>query len=45
MEIHTPKITPGVSEGGADVFKLDYFGRERFSVWFSLSARLESWFV
>lgn len=28
VEIHTPKITPGVSEGGADVFKLDYFGEE-----------------
>jgi aspartyl/asparaginyl-tRNA synthetase len=26
IEIHTPKITPGVSEGGSDVFKLDYFG-------------------
>jgi len=26
VEIHTPKITPGVSEGGADVFRLDYFG-------------------
>jgi len=28
VEIHTPKITPGVSEGGAAVFRLDYFGRE-----------------
>jgi aspartyl-tRNA synthetase len=28
IEIHTPKITPGVSEGGADVFKLDYFGKK-----------------
>eukprot|EP01006_Ploeotia_vitrea_P032101 TRINITY_DN64366_c0_g1_i2.p1 TRINITY_DN64366_c0_g1~~TRINITY_DN64366_c0_g1_i2.p1 ORF type:complete len:441 (+),score=247.48 TRINITY_DN64366_c0_g1_i2:127-1449(+) len=27
-EIHTPKLTPGVSEGGADVFRLDYFGRD-----------------
>lgn len=27
VEIHTPKIVPGVSEGGADVFKLDYFGQ------------------
>jgi len=25
-EIHTPKIIPGASEGGADVFKLNYFG-------------------
>jgi len=27
IEVHTPKITPGVSEGGANVFKLDYFGQ------------------
>lgn len=27
-EIHTPKITGGVSEGGANVFRLDYFGRD-----------------
>lgn len=27
IEIHTPKILGGVSEGGAAVFKLDYFGR------------------
>lgn len=26
IEIHTPKLTPGVSEGGANVFQLDYFG-------------------
>ncbi|KAK8809560.1 hypothetical protein WA158_000503 [Blastocystis sp. Blastoise] len=26
MEIHTPKICPGSSEGGSEVFKLDYFG-------------------
>jgi aspartyl-tRNA synthetase len=26
MEIHTPKIIPGVSEGGSEVFSLDYFG-------------------
>jgi len=26
VEIHTPKLTPGVSEGGANVFKLKYFG-------------------
>ncbi len=28
IEIHTPKIIPGTSEGGAEVFKLDYFGRD-----------------
>jgi len=27
VEIHSPKITPGVSEGGADVFKFKYFGK------------------
>ena len=27
IEIHTPKITPGNAEGGAEVFKLDYFGQ------------------
>jgi aspartyl-tRNA synthetase len=26
MEIHSPKIIPGVSEGGSNVFKLGYFG-------------------
>lgn len=26
IEIHTPKITAQCSEGGSDVFKLDYFG-------------------
>lgn len=26
VEIHTPKLQGGASEGGADVFKLDYFG-------------------
>ncbi len=26
IEIHTPKITAQSSEGGSDVFKLDYFG-------------------
>lgn len=26
IEIHTPKLTPGVSEGGAAVFRLKYFG-------------------
>eukprot|EP00979_Chaetoceros_neogracilis_P000015 scaffold11_cov248-Chaetoceros_neogracile.AAC.5 len=28
VEIHTPKIIGGASEGGSDVFTLDYFGRE-----------------
>ena len=28
VEIHTPKIIGGSSEGGSDVFKLDYFGQE-----------------
>jgi aspartyl-tRNA synthetase len=27
-EIHTPKMIPGASEGGADVFKFDFFGRD-----------------
>ncbi|KIW87010.1 aspartate-tRNA(Asn) ligase [Cladophialophora bantiana CBS 173.52] len=27
LEIHTPKLQGGATEGGADVFKLDYFGR------------------
>ena len=26
-EIHTPKISPGVSEGGSEVFSVDYFGQ------------------
>lgn len=26
VEIHTPKLISGASEGGANVFKLDYFG-------------------
>lgn len=26
IEIHSPKIIPGVSEGGSEVFSLDYFG-------------------
>jgi aspartyl-tRNA synthetase len=26
VEIHSPKITPGVSEGGASVFRFNYFG-------------------
>lgn len=29
-EIHTPKIVSGSAEGGANVFKFDYFGREAF---------------
>ena len=28
VEIHTPKINPGASEGGANVFKFKYFDRE-----------------
>ena len=28
MEIHTPKIIPGASEGGSEVFKLNYFNQE-----------------
>lgn len=28
VEIHTPKIIGGTSEGGSEVFKLDYFGKE-----------------
>lgn len=28
IEIHTPKLTPGVSEGGAAVFRLKYFDRD-----------------
>jgi aspartyl-tRNA synthetase len=28
VEIHSPKITPGVSEGGAQVFRLKYFGND-----------------
>lgn len=29
-EIHTPKIVSGTAEGGANVFGLDYFGKEAF---------------
>lgn len=29
-EIHTPKIVSGSAEGGANVFRLDYFGKEAF---------------
>lgn len=28
MEIHSPKLIAGASEGGADVFELSYFGRK-----------------
>lgn len=28
IEIHTPKLIGGVSEGGTEVFRLDYFGKE-----------------
>lgn len=28
VEIHTPKTLAGASEGGSDVFELDYFGRQ-----------------
>jgi len=28
IEIHTPKLLAGASEGGSDVFTLDYFGQE-----------------
>lgn len=27
-EMNTPKLLPGATEGGAEVFKLDYFGKE-----------------
>lgn len=27
-EVKTPKLLPGATEGGAEVFKLDYFGKE-----------------
>lgn len=30
MEIHSPKMIATASEGGADVFKLDYFGKKAF---------------
>lgn len=28
VEIHTPKLIPGASEGGANVFKFKYFGKD-----------------
>jgi aspartyl/asparaginyl-tRNA synthetase len=30
VEIHTPKLQGGATEGGSSVFKLDYFGRLAF---------------
>ena len=30
IEVHTPKLISAASEGGADVFKLNYFGRDAF---------------
>jgi nondiscriminating aspartyl-tRNA synthetase len=30
FEIHTPKIIPAVSEGGANVFEVNYFGKKVF---------------
>lgn len=27
VEIHSPKIIPGTSEGGSEIFRLNYFGR------------------
>lgn len=30
IEIHTPKITSQCSEGGADVFSLDYYGQKAY---------------
>ena len=29
-EIHTPKIIPAATEGGANVFRVDYFGKDVF---------------
>jgi aspartyl/asparaginyl-tRNA synthetase len=37
IEMHTPKIIGGASEGGADVFTLDYFGQ---SAWLAMSPQL-----
>lgn len=28
LEVHTPKLLPGASEGGANIFTLDYFGKQ-----------------
>ncbi|KAK5093926.1 aspartate--tRNA ligase dps1 [Exophiala xenobiotica] len=30
VEIHTPKLQGGATEGGSEVFKLNYFGRDAF---------------
>lgn len=30
VEINTPKLLPGESEGGSEVFRTDYFGKVRF---------------
>ncbi|HUD81563.1 MAG TPA: aspartate--tRNA(Asn) ligase [Patescibacteria group bacterium] len=30
IEIQTPKLVAGATEGGAEVFKLDYFGKDAF---------------
>jgi len=30
LEVHTPKIIPSASEGGTDVFKVQYFERDAF---------------
>ncbi len=32
IEVHTPKITASSSEGGTEVFKLDYFGKDAYLV-------------
>lgn len=32
VEVHTPKITASSSEGGTEVFKLDYFGKDAYLV-------------
>jgi nondiscriminating aspartyl-tRNA synthetase len=33
VEINTPKLVAGAAEGGAEVFKLDYFGKEANYGW------------
>ncbi|KAG5479429.1 hypothetical protein LSCM1_04691 [Leishmania martiniquensis] len=30
LEVHTPKLLGATSEGGSDVFRVDYFGRKAF---------------
>lgn len=32
VEIHTPKLVSGESEGGSEVFRTDYFGQVRSHV-------------